>query len=127
MQFCTDLLMVELWRCSFCSLDFRTLCDHCCATLRIMIHERYFKLSCTLLALRDLTVVYHYVWDHLLNFYYKWFLHRYPNLSTFISNYGPFAMLKCLLLGFGIFWIGVTIAVKVLCKKLTFEDVWVSI
>ena len=31
---------------------------------------RYFKLSCALLALRDLTVVYHYVWDHLLNFYY---------------------------------------------------------
>ena len=52
------------------------------------------------------------------------FLHRHPNLSKFISNYGPFAMLKCLLLGFGIFWIGVTIA---LCRKLTFEDVWVSI
>jgi hypothetical protein len=37
------------------------------------------------------------------------------------------ALPKCLLLGFGIFWIGVTIAVKVLCRKLTFEDVWVSI
>ena len=33
------------------STDFRTLCDHCRATLRIMIHEQYFKLSCALLAL----------------------------------------------------------------------------
>ena len=64
------LLTVVSWLCSFCSLDFRTLHDHCHATLRIMIHKQYFKLSCTLLALRDLTVVYHYVWDHLLNFYY---------------------------------------------------------
>ena len=69
-----------------------------------------------MLALRDLTVVYHYVWDHLLSFYYtsehERFLHRHPNLSKLISNYGSFATLKCLLLGFGIFWIGATI---VLC------------
>ena len=70
MQFCIDLLTVELWQCSFCSLDFRTLRDHCRATLWIMIHERSFKLSCALLALRDLIVVYHYVRDHLLKFYY---------------------------------------------------------
>ena len=70
MIFCIGLLTVVSWLCSFCSLDFRTLRDHCRATLRIMIHERYFKLSCTLLALRDPTVVYHFVWDHLLNFYY---------------------------------------------------------
>ena len=39
-------------------------------------------------------------------------------------------MLKCLLLGFGIFQIGTTIAVKVLSRKLTLlsvEDMWVSI
>jgi hypothetical protein len=29
MQFCIGLLTVELWLCSFCSLDFRTLHDHC--------------------------------------------------------------------------------------------------
>ena len=123
MIFCIGLLTMALSLCSFCSLDFRTLRDHCRATLQIMW---YFKLSCALLALRDLTVVYHYVcmgsaFKFLLH---EWFLHRHPNLSKFISNYGPFDMLKCLLLGFSIFWIGVTIA---LCRKLTFDDVWVSI
>ena len=52
MIFCIGLLTVVSWLCSFCSLDFWTLRDHCRATLQIMIHERYFKLSCTLLALR---------------------------------------------------------------------------
>ena len=70
MIFCISLLTVVSWLCFFCSLNFRTLHDHCRATLQIMIHEQYFKLSCALLALRDLTVVYHYVWDHLLIFYY---------------------------------------------------------
>ena len=33
------------WLCSFCSLDFQTLRDHCHTTLWIMIHEQYFKLT----------------------------------------------------------------------------------
>ena len=50
MLFCIGLLTVELWLCSFCSVDFRTLCDHCHvgqATLQIMSNILNTAVSCS--------------------------------------------------------------------------------